>query len=173
MNFVEPQKVEMAWVVLHINIGEQFHRKSEDKMKSISIILFVIALVIYRASASKLSDTAFDKSFFNKPNFLFEMLQHPYQPALCIYKKEYLDIANSFDFERSFSLFTNIDAVQKFLRLYEKGLTAAKETFSIYNENHRREAFALSDVMCSAQGKIFNNFCLIVFLKHFYLWKTF
>lgn len=144
----------MACVFLRINIGEQLHWKSEDKMESISIILFVSALLIYRASASNFSNIAtVDKSFFNKPNFLFEMLQHVDQPAVCIYNKEYLDIANSFDFEHSFSLFTNIDAVNEFYRFYKKSLTAAKETFSIYNENHRREAFALSDVLCSAKGK--------------------
>lgn len=95
-----------------------------------------------------------DKDILLKQKALFELLQHPYQPGVSIYKQDYLNIVNAFDFEQNYGNFRNVDAVKKFYRMYEKGLMPFNELFSIYNQNHRRQAIALFHVFYYAKGKL-------------------
>lgn len=113
-------------------------------MAAILGVLFVAAL----AKSSELSS-----KYLQTQSVILETLRHPYQPGVCIYKPEYLNIVNSFDFEKNAHSFSNVDAVKDFYNIYKKGLIPTTETFSIYNERHRNEAFALSNLFCSAEGK--------------------
>lgn len=93
-----------------------------------------------------------DKDVVEKQALLFELLQHPYQPGVSIYKPEYLNIVNSFDFERSYEYFRNVDAVKEFFYFYKRGLIPFNELFSIYNQKHRQQAIALFHVFYYAKG---------------------
>lgn len=113
-------------------------------MESILGVLFIGTL----AKSSELTS-----QYLQTQSLILEILRHPYQPGVCIYKPEYLQIVNSFDFEKNAHSFSNVDAVKEFNNIYKKGLIPTTETFSIYNERHRNEAFALSNLFCSAEGK--------------------
>lgn len=125
-------------------------------MKAILCVLFLGALASTLAvTVTYNGRTDFkyaDKDVLHKQKVLFELLQHPYQPGVSIYKSEYLNIVNSFDFEQNFNLFRNVDAVKEFFYMYKKGLMPYNELFSIYNYQHRRQAIALFHVFYYAKG---------------------
>lgn len=124
-------------------------------MRTIISVLFVS---LFAGSFAFYSDqTHFkdaDRDVLNRQSLLLELLQHPYQPGVSIYKPEYLNIVNSFDFERSYPLFNNVEAVKEFYFLYGKGLIPYNELFSIYNEYHRKQAIALFHVFYYAKGEL-------------------
>lgn len=133
--------------------------QSVNKMRTIISVLFV-SIVAGSYALGTGGQTSFkyaDKDVVEKQALLFELLQHPYQPGVSLYKPEYLNIVNSFDFEHSFEHFRNVDAVKEFHQFYKKGLIPFNELFSIYNEKHRQQAIALFHVFFYAKG----NFILI------------
>lgn len=97
-----------------------------------------------------------EKDVLDKQKALFELLQHPHQPGVSIFKPEHLDIVKSFDFEESYDSFhpDAVDNVREFYQMYKKGLLIpSNELFSIYNYNHRRQAIALFHVFYNANGE--------------------
>lgn len=122
-------------------------------MRTIISVLFVSILAGSYAYYGGDKFTVANKDILAKQQFLFEVLQHPYQPGVSIYKPEYLNIVNSFNFENSFSLFKNVDAVKQFWFFYQKGLIPYNELFSISNDFHRQQAIALFHVFYYAKGK--------------------
>jgi len=121
-------------------------------MKAIISVLFVCVLAGSQAFLKGSTNYKYaDKDTLAKQSVIFELLQHPYQPGVSIYKPEYLDIVHSFDFEHSYHLFTNVDAVKEFYYYYKKGFIPYNELFSIYNEHHRRQAITLFHVFYYAK----------------------
>lgn len=127
-------------------------------MKTILSVLFVSVLA--GSLAYPPSSKTADKSLLAKQSVLFELLQHPYQPGVSIYKPEYLNIVKSFDLENNLNLYKNVEAVKEFVLFYKKGLIPYNELFSIYVEHHRRQAIALFHVFYYAKGK----YCEHVFI---------
>ncbi|XP_031620301.1 larval serum protein 2-like [Contarinia nasturtii] len=121
-------------------------------MKTILSVLFVsIVAGSYAFSGGRTDFKTFDAATVQKQKAIFELLQHPYQPGVSVYKQEFYDIVQAFDFEKSYNLFSNVDAVKEFYYLYKKGLMPFNELFSIYNEQHRRQAIALFHVFYYAK----------------------
>lgn len=125
--------------------------KSVDNMKTISSVLFVCVLTGSFAVPPS-SETA-KKSLLEKERVLLELLQYPHQPGESIYEPEYLKIVNSFDMKSHINEYNDFGAVTEFMRLSNKGLIPYDESFSIYIENHRQEATALSNVLYSSKSK--------------------
>lgn len=146
--------------------------KSVNNMKTILSVLFVLAgAYAFTGDRTKTGD----KDVLIKQKVLFELLQHPYQPGVSIYKPDYLNIVQSFDFERSWELFNNVDAVKQFYYYYQKGLMPYNELFSIYNENYRRQAIALFHVFYYAKGTLCSLFqfaLLIRTIEWFFTWNS-
>ncbi|XP_055316928.1 larval serum protein 2-like [Sitodiplosis mosellana] len=121
-------------------------------MRTIISVLFVSILA---GSYAFYSDpTHFknaDNNVLSKQALLFELLQHPHQPGVSIYKPEYSNIVNAFDLEHSYELFRNTDAIKEFYFFYKKGLIPYNELFSIYNDHHRQQAIALFHVFYYAK----------------------
>lgn len=139
--------------------GNILNVKSVNNMKAILSVLFVSILAGSLAFRTGSTDYKYaDKDVLAKESVIYELLQHPYQPGVSIYKPEYLDIVNAFDFEKSYSLFTNVDAVKEFYYFYKKGLIPYNELFSIYHEHHRRQAISLFHVFYYAKGEFFTIF---------------
>lgn len=129
-------------------------------MKAIISVLFVSIIAGSYAISSYPSGNNFknaDKEFVEKQTKLFELLQHPYQPGVSIYKPEYLNIVNTFNVEKNYDYFTNVEAVKEFFYFYKKGLIPYNELFSIYNEYHRQQAIALFHVFYYAKGEWINR----------------
>lgn len=124
-------------------------------MRTFISVLFVSILVGSYAYQYTGQFKNADKDVLNKQAIIFELLQHPYQPGVSIYKPEYLNIVNSFDFEQNYALFNNQEAVKQFLNYYQQGLIKYNELFSIYNDYHRQQAIALFHVFYYAKGKQF------------------
>lgn len=128
-------------------------------MKTILSVLFVSVLAgSYAFTGGRTDFKTGNAELLNKQKVLFELLQHPYQPGVSIYKPEYLSLVQSFDFEHSFDHFRNVDAVKEFYFYYKKGLMPFNELFSIHNEHHRRQAIALFHVFYYAKGIILFSF---------------
>lgn len=133
--------------------GGNCNGKSVNKMKAILSVLFVSLVVgSYAFVGGRTGSKTADKDALLKQQVLFELLQHPYQPGVSIYKPEYFNIVKSFDFEHSYELFHNVDAVKEFFYFYKKGLMPFNELFTIHNEQHRRQAIALFHVFYYAKG---------------------
>lgn len=132
--------------------------QSVDNMRTIISVLFVS---IFAGSYAFYSDHAHfknaDKDILSKQAVLLELLQHPYQPGVSVYKPQYLDIVHSFNFENSYDKFQNTDAIKQFYHMYKHGLMPFNELFSIYNKKHRQQAIALFHVFYYAKGKCFSN----------------
>lgn len=124
-------------------------------MRTIISVLFVSIIAGSYAISSYPSGQNFknaDKDFVEKQTKLFELLQHPYQPGVSIYKPEYLNLVNTFDVKKYYDNYSNVEAVKEFFYYYEKGLMPYNELFSIYNEYHRQQAIALFHVFYYAKG---------------------
>lgn len=122
-------------------------------MKTIISILFISALAGSFAFIGGRTDFKnADKDILQKQKVIYEVLQHPYQPGVSIYKQDFLNIVNGFDFEQYYGNFKNADAVKEFYHMYNKGLMPFNELFSIYNKRHRRQAIALFHVFYYAKG---------------------
>lgn len=127
--------------------------KSVENMKAIISVLLLSALAgSYAFIGGRTDFKNADKDALNKQKVLFELLQHPYQPGVSVFKGEYLNIANSFDFEQNFNNFNNVEAIKEFYYMYKKGLMPYNQLFSIYNMRHRRQAIALFHVFYYAKG---------------------
>lgn len=114
-------------------------------MKTIISVLFVSLFAVSWAFSGP-HTSAFkyaDKEVIKKQSLLFELLQHPYQPGVSLYPESYYNIAQSFDIEKSFDYYNNLDAVKEFVYIYKKGFIPWNELFSIYNPYHRKQAIAL------------------------------
>lgn len=135
--------------------------KSVNNMKTILSVLFVSVLA--GSLAFPPSSKKADKDVLARQSILFELLQHPYQPGVSIYKPEYLNIVKSFDLESSYSLYRNVDAVKEFVLFYKKGLIPFNELFSIHVEHHRRQAIALFHVFYYAKGTFYFSFMFFSF----------
>lgn len=131
------------------------NRKSVDNMKTILSVLFVLIVGAYAFTGGRTTFKTGDKDVLIKQKLLFEVLQHNYQPGVSIYKPEYLTIVQSFDIEKSFNLYTNVDAVKEFWFMYKKGLMPFNELFTLYNVNHKRQAIALFHFFYYANGMSF------------------
>lgn len=141
-----------------------FNGKSVNNMKTIISVLFVSILAGSLAFRHGSTDYKYaDKDTLAKQSVIYELLQHPYQPGVSIYKPEYLEIVNAFDFEHSYDLFRNVDAIKEFYYYYKKGFIPYHELFSIHHEHHRRQAIALFHVFYYAKGEFLTKF---VFFFH-------
>lgn len=142
-------------------------------MKAIISVLFVCIFAgsfAYQTNFGGQNNFKYaENDFVQKQSLLFELLQHPYQPGVSIYKPEYLNIVNLFEqnFEKNFQLYRNEDAVKEFFFLYKKGLIPYNELFSIYNEYHRQQAIALFHVFYYAKGKNSKHLFIYYLSAHF------
>lgn len=136
---------------MSINMDGFAFAKSVNNMKTILSVLFVL-VGAYAFTGGRTTFKTGDKDVLIKQKVLFNLLQHPYQPGVSIYPQEYYNIMQSWDFEHSWELFRNVNAVKEFWYIYKKGLMPFNELFSIYNENHRRQAIALFHVFYYAKG---------------------
>lgn len=140
-------------------------------MKTIISVLFVSVLAgSYAFTGGRTDFKTGDTEILLKQKVLFELLQHPYQPGVSVYKPDYLSIVQSFDFEHNFDHFNNVDAVKEFWYFYKKGLMPYNELFSIYNEQHRRQAIALFHVFYYAKGNIFFFIVILIWFSVFIRW---
>lgn len=130
--------------------------ESVGNMKAITSLLFLsLSVGSYAFIGGRTDFKNAEKDVLYKQKALFELLQHPYQPGVSIFKPEYLNIVNSFDFEKSYDSFhpDAVDKVQEFYQMYKKKfLIPSNELFSVYNFNHRRQAIALFHVFYYANG---------------------
>lgn len=136
-------------------------KKSVSNMKAIISVLFVSVFVgSYAFIGGRTDFKNAEKDVLHKQKVLLELLQHPYQPGVSIFKPEYLNIVNSFDFEKSYDSFhpNAVDNVKEFYQMYKKRfLIPSNEMFSVYNYNHRRQAIALFHVFYNAKGMCANQ----------------
>lgn len=144
--------VRLATIWIEYKYGSNSNRKSVNNMKTILSVLFVSVLAVAAYPGGQTNYKTGDKDVLAKQKVLFELLQHPYQPGVSIYKPEYFETVKNFNFEQNFELFHNVDAVKEFWFYYQKGLMPFNELFSIFNENHRRQAIALFHVFYNAKG---------------------
>lgn len=122
-------------------------------MKTILCVLFVsIAAGTYAFTGGRTDFKAASAEIVEKHKLIYELLQHPYQPGVSIYKPELLNIVKSFKFEENYEKFSNVKAVKEFYHFYNTGLMPFNELFSIYNEHHRRQVIALFHVFFYAKG---------------------
>lgn len=131
-------------------------KESVSNMKAILSVLFLSVLAGSYAFIGGRTDFKYaDIHVVYKQKAIFELLQHPHQPGVSIFKPEYLEILKEFDFENSYNLFhpDAVDNVKEFYKMYKKNfLIPFNELFSIYNSNHRRQAIALFHVFYYAKG---------------------
>lgn len=146
-------RCDMQSIRIEYKYGRICNGKSVNNMKTIISVLFVSVLAgSYAFTGGRTDFKTGDTQVLQKQKALFELLQHPYQPGVSIYKPEYLSIVQSFNFEQSYDHFNNVEAVKEFYYLYKKGLMPFNELFSIYNEYHRRQAISLFHVFYYAKG---------------------
>lgn len=138
-------------------------------MKTIISVLFVSVLAgSYAFTGGRTDFKTGDTEILQRQRLLFDLLQHPYQPGVSIYKPDYLNVEQSFDFENYYEHYNNVDAVKEFVYFYKKGLIPYNELFSIYNEYHRRQAISLFHVFFYAKGIVILIFHLFGFLSSFF-----
>lgn len=119
-------------------------------MKTFVSVLFVSIIVGTWAFTTRTDHNA-DKDALTRQAFLFEFLQHSYQPGVSVFSQKYLTIAQSYNIDQSYDLYKNADAVKQFMYYYKKGLIPFNELFSIYNPYHRDQAVALFHVFYYAK----------------------
>ncbi|KAJ6638511.1 Larval serum protein 2 [Pseudolycoriella hygida] len=118
-------------------------------MRSISLVI-LLGIAAFSCGFSALPKPAkvADKDFLFRQKSILELLQHIGQNNVLphIYQ-EFKD----YRIEDHYDYYTNVEAVQEFVKLYRFGLLPVNEIFSINNEYHREQAVALFHVFYYAK----------------------
>lgn len=114
---------------------------------SLSILLCAASLVAVAWAVP--SHRVAEQPFLVKQSALLELLQHPRQTDL---QPALLAIAESWKMEENFEHYTNVEAVQHFVKHYNKGFIGRDELFSIYNPVHRDQVIDLFHVLYYAKN---------------------
>lgn len=89
-----------------------------------------------------------DKDFLHKQEDIFALFRHIYQPE---YNQQLATYAKAFDVKANIGKYTNKEAVNEFIVLFEHGLLPKGEIFSILDEVQREQAIALFHIMYYAK----------------------
>ncbi|XP_037027574.1 larval serum protein 2-like [Bradysia coprophila] len=118
-------------------------------MRSISLVLLlgVVAFTCGYSVSPKPAKIA-DKDFLLRQKSILDLLQHINQYEVL---PELYEQTKTYRIEEYYGDYTNVEAVREFVDLYRVGLLPLNEIFSIYNENHRKQAIALFHVFYYAK----------------------
>lgn len=113
-------------------------------MRSITV-LALACLVSFAAARPEKSHVKYaTKEFLEKQEDIFALFRHIYQPD---YNQQLVAIAKGIKISERTEYFTNKTVVAQFVELYEHGFLPKGEIFSIYEEEHRRQAVALFELL--------------------------
>lgn len=89
-----------------------------------------------------------DKDFLIKQKAILEVFQHVHQKE--IHTQLWTD-SKAYMIEEHYDSYTNVEAVQEFVKLYKHGLLAFDEIFTVMNEEQKDEVTALFNIFYYAK----------------------
>jgi hypothetical protein len=119
-------------------------------MKAISVITLAIiaSLASGYVTVPKKDIKYADRDFLVKQKAILEVLQHVHQKE--VHTKLWED-SKTYKIEEHTDMYTNVEAVTEFMRLYKHGMLGFDEIFTILNEDLRTEAKALFNLFFYAK----------------------
>jgi hypothetical protein len=119
-------------------------------MKAISVITLAIVATLATGyvTVPKKDVKYADKAFLEKQKAILEVLQHVHQHEV---HTKLWDDAKLYKLEDHMDLYTNVEAVKEFMKLYKHGMLGFDEIFTIMNEDLRHEAKALFNLFFYAK----------------------
>jgi hypothetical protein len=118
-------------------------------MKAILLVTFAVASLASAYVVVPTKDVHYaDQDFLVKQKAILEVFQHIHQKE--VHTKLWTD-SKAYNLEEHFDMYTNVDAVKEFWRLYTHGLLGFDEIFTVMNEEQKHEVTTLFNIFYYAK----------------------